>query len=290
VTEAIQRGEGFPAAVALKNLLRAVDGPVAVYAEGCTLITLGRSMAAGAFLRSGAPVWLSLDDDACAEPNVLRRIILGAQETRGLVALPAIAREGRRSLFRVGKWTVVTTPSGKLARVKDTSFSCVAMHRDAVQRMAGSVPWCFPPDPKTGLQNGALAYPALFQESVYPAPHFGGSAWAGEDVHFCTRLNRYPDMQCYVAVDAPLYHAGDEVRLNEDGTLDAKSATVDRLQALANAAPHGAESAPAAPTGPGESQLALPGQGPANGGKWMWPHVSLWHLRSQWQDAPHSAQ
>jgi hypothetical protein len=255
VTEAIQRGEGFPAAVALKNLLRAVDGPVAVYAEGCTLITLGRSMAAGAFLRSGAPVWLSLDDDACAQPDVLRRIILGAQETRGLVALPCVAREGNRKLFRVHphQWRVIETESGKLAPVEDTSFSCVAIHRDAVQRMAGSVPWCMNNDQKAW-------FPALFQEGAL------GGAWLGEDTHFCIRLNRFPDMRCYVAVDAPLYHAGDEVRLNEDGSLDAKPATVERLQALASAAPHGAESAPAAPTGPGDSQTAPPDQAPANGG------------------------
>lgn len=218
--DALRRGEGFPAAETFRELGHALDGEIRLNEEGGTLITVARSLCAGAFLASRAEVWLSWDDDVFAPRLTLRHLYLATRASRGLVGLPGIMRSGRAPNFAhiFPRWDtgrIRETEGGKLYPVSHVAFSCVGIHRDVVQRLVGTAPW-------VKHHSGAM-YPALFQEGVR------GHEWIGEDVGFCLRMHEHPDLACAVLLEAPFTHAGDECLLGEDGELRAKRATIDRL-------------------------------------------------------------
>jgi hypothetical protein len=163
--------------------------------NGSTLITKARSRAAGAFLLSSADVWLSFDDDVYADVDVLRRLIVAARATRGLVGAPCMRRDGAGVNYRDGAGPVFYADEGiQLHAVETVGFGLVALHRQVVDQLAKRVPWI-------GAQ-----FPALFLERIVDG------AWVGEDYAFCEQCQAV-DAPVHVLCDAPVQHAGRWCRL-----------------------------------------------------------------------------
>ena len=210
------RGEGFPAAETAHELRRAVDAgcPIHLFEDGGTLITKGRSTAAAEFLRSEADVWVSFDDDVFASAPTLRALLAATRETRGLVACPALFRAADTVNYRIGEFrqenvrTLQSQTGGgeqvKLYPVACIAFSCVCMHREIVQKVAGSCEW---------VADHGRRIPFLFSER----PHRG--TWLGEDFGFCLDVTTQTEARCWALLEHPITHAGVACMLDSEGQV-----------------------------------------------------------------------
>jgi hypothetical protein len=226
VIEALNAGDGFPAAETLSELRSALfDEPFSLYADGATLITRARSVAAGEFLRdTAADVWLTFDDDAFVPKATLLAVIEAARATRSLVGVPAINRLSDKPNYTVhgGTWKperVRTEGALKLCRVHYVSFTCVAIHRMVIETLA-----C--PQSMVTLDTDHKPYPALFLERIHQG------AWVGEDVAFCMMM-RESFLPCYLLLEHPMTHAGVGCMVDAEGSVLLDSATAKKLQAAA---------------------------------------------------------
>lgn len=180
----------------------------AVYVDGGTLITKGRSRAAAFFLRSSADVWVSVDDDMFAAVDVVRQLVAVCRHTRGLVGTPAVLRDGRAFNFRRAFAPVDVLPMPGTHEVAAT-YCCVdqigqglvAMHRELVTAIADQVPQVAPGTPQ--------AFPAIFLEYVDD-----DGVWIGEDVALCKHAERL-SLPLHMLCNAPTNHGGKRCQVDE---------------------------------------------------------------------------
>jgi hypothetical protein len=183
----------------------ALGEPVTLWIDGCTLIGKARSRASGEFLRrADCDVWVTVDDDVYAHGDVLRTLVAAARETRGVVAVPYIHRDGHALAFAVGKLDearVQVTAAAALYRAEDgVGLGLTAIHRDAIIRVAREVPQATAETPP---------FPALFLEDV------DEGRWIGEDYAFA-RLCHACGVPVDLLLDAACCHAGRWSRLTSD--------------------------------------------------------------------------
>jgi len=203
---------GFRTLGAAKSL-----GPMTAYVSGHTLITKGRSVAAGEFLRSSADVWLSVDDDVFAPTGTVERLLRAARVTRSLVGAPCILRDGSG----INAWydkldakRIVQREGLSLYPVDAIGFGVVAIHRELVEMLAKYA---------KQVTRVAVPFPALFLEDVHEG------SWIGEDFNFCHRARVGHNSPVYALLDAPTEHAGHWCRLDDDLSLqvrDQRTATL----------------------------------------------------------------
>lgn len=161
--------------------------PVAVWHDAsATSIGKSRSRAFFEFLRSGADVWITVDDDVDADTQTLHwllsavrsstpRVCLAPCLTRGSnvvnVALPRVRQPADSRELPGG---------GRTMRVLAGGFGLVAISRLAAQTMADFFPHLGFLDDDQQLKL------AVFQEMLAREPE-GHHTWCGEDVSFCRR-------------------------------------------------------------------------------------------------------
>lgn len=151
------------------------------YELGATLIHQARCRAAGEFLRSGADIWVSCDEDLEAGRAALETLIEHVEETKG-VAFAAYRLRGDT------KWSVgiparmVATDSTTVAGIPHdfdggAGAGLFVAHRAAIVNATRD--WVEEPDDTLS--------PLLFEAMAIPnrGPHY---RWQGEDVTFCWKL------------------------------------------------------------------------------------------------------
>jgi hypothetical protein len=221
VVEALNAGEGFPAAETVSEL-RSLGDRAVVYENGGTLITRARSIAAGEFLdHADADVWLSFDDDAFVPAKTLRALIDSARATRGLVGAPVINRLGNKPGYNIhGRaWLPqVVRQEGdlKLYPVHAVGFTCVAIHRSVIATLA-----C--PQSMVTQDPDHKPYPALFLERT----HLG--AWVGEDYAF-QMLMHEAFLPRHILLEHPVVHAGVGCMVDADGSVLLDATAAKRFQ------------------------------------------------------------
>lgn len=159
--------------------LRQVRFPIALSVSHSSLIAKARSLALGKFLASGAPLWLSLDDDVEASEPDLRKL-LASDDVDVLVAPCALRGPEPRSL------NIVTPPGPLAARELASGVRCFpiasgGLALSVMTRAAAEWLWIahphlrfVEPDERQGL--------GVFLEDVREG------AWWGEDYAFCRRV------------------------------------------------------------------------------------------------------
>jgi hypothetical protein len=184
------------------------------YTAAGSLITKARSRAAGFFLRSPADVWLTVDDDAGAELDVLERLVRRARETRGIVSAPCLLRGqtwGRSAKLNIGMDPGARV-EGDLAPLLRTGMGLVALHRQAILDVASMVPLV------TTDTEGSADYPALFLEEVRTGE------WIGDDYAFSDRAVA-AGVPLFALLNAPTVHARLRGMLREDLAVIVDEAT-----------------------------------------------------------------
>lgn len=221
VIEALKRGEGFPAAETYEELKHATEGEITLFECGNTLITQARSIAAGAFLKTSADVWVTFDDDNYVPRATLHALIETARATRGLVGLTCITRAGKTPNYRIaGPWDrsrVETHAGERLYPVLAIGLGAAAIHRSVVEALSS-----YPGAWVSSLHDAA--FPALFLERVWQGH------WVGEDNAFCMLMHE-SFLPRYTLLGREGVHAGQACRLDEDGHIDSDPATAARLAA-----------------------------------------------------------
>jgi len=189
----------WPGVRTIGQLRRLLGEPAQVYVDGSTLITKGRSRAAGFFLRSDADVWVTVDDDVFASIDVLAQLIAVARHTRSMVAAPAILRSGKAFNFHRAFAPILRVADCAYAGVDEIGLGLAAIHRDFVEVLAKDAP-------KVG--TGASEFPALFLETV------DDGTWIGEDVFFCRAAGR-AGLPVHLLCNAPVEHFGRTAKVDE---------------------------------------------------------------------------
>jgi len=210
----------FPPAGMCQALRRAFpDRDLQLFHEGSTLITKARCHAAGAFLRSGADVLVSFDDDVVTSPDVLRSLVAACEEVKTLVSAPCIVRSGTNINWvlegdRFDRARVERTGDAWLYPVERIGFGLFAIHRLAMEQMAAAAEWI--------TTESAPPYPACFREDVRE------HSWIGEDFHFTERM-RSMGMQPYALLDVVVWHAGHSGSVTTEGVLQCDPDTAKTL-------------------------------------------------------------
>jgi hypothetical protein len=179
----------------LNRLRRYYD--VGLMLDGSTLIAKARSRAVGAFLASGADVWVSIDDDVEASPEALCHLVDSARAL-GIVSTAIYARESDRVNIDLpqGETFMRHIGAANLVNVTSIGVSLAAFARPAVERMVEFYPeLAFQEDPAGVMGSG------LFLE------HVEDGRWVGEDIMFCRRAQGC-SVPIYALCDHPVMHAG----------------------------------------------------------------------------------
>jgi hypothetical protein len=164
-------------------------------------------------LASVHDVWVTVDDDVYADARVVRDLIVACRQTRGLVALPYVNRDGGSMTFRRVSGPTVWTPElGEhapipLRRVDRVGMGLVAMHRSFVQTLADRGESFLNTD-----SAGAFRCPGIFLEGPVDG------VWTGEDYWFC-RLAEEAELPMHVLLDAEGEHAGIVAKLDLEGRV-----------------------------------------------------------------------
>ena len=195
--------------------MRELHEPVAVWLDGTALIGKTRSRAAEVFLRGHpeADVWVTVDDDMFATGETLCALVAAVRETRGVVGVPYVHRDGHSVTWETPKdWH--KAPRAELASGATLlpleggmGLGLVAIHRHALDRTKELVPTV-----RERRADGELRYPALFREEI------AGEDWYGEDYSFM-RLCHRAAVPVHLLCDAPSQHAGRWCMLRADGFL-----------------------------------------------------------------------
>jgi hypothetical protein len=170
--------------------------PIQLQVTHSTLIGKARSLALGAFLESGAPKWISIDDDVEASAEDVAQL-LAAEDVDVLLAPCALRGEKSPRLNVVVEGSVRLRLAGKV-RVFEVEFGGFALSlvtRDAAENLARAYPELRFVDPHEGPGLG------IFLEQII------NGAWWGEDYAACKRMHwagRRTDALCDTAVT----HAG----------------------------------------------------------------------------------
>ena len=142
-----------------------------------------RSRMADYAWRSGAEVWLSIDDDVDATKETLEHALAVVRHTRGVVTVPYLLRRPSgdevASCDLVEPVLVRVVAGAHVARSQVGGFGLVLTHREALERVRrdGGAPTF------TDLDDDGSSRPALFAELVGK-----GGRWYGEDWSFFLRL------------------------------------------------------------------------------------------------------
>jgi hypothetical protein len=203
------------------------------FVDGSTSITRARSRAAGEFLRSQANVWLTIDDDCFVSDETIARLVDCVNETRGMVAMPYVLREGDRPSFwanSINGADIEDVAGSKLLPIMANGLGVTAIHRAAVNAIisSGVVPEVTRPE---------AHYPALFLE------HVADGRWIGEDYAFCELL-RGAGRLLHLLCDAECVHG------NYSSILAARPVQCEFLVAVVrdNDSSPDAQSTPTAPS------------------------------------------
>lgn len=216
----LPRGGSTPACVGIvTNLLeqgRILDFEVELFHLAGTNLPKMRSRAAHAALKSGADVWMMLDDDLyCDESTMLNCLaIVDSKSTivddrPVVVALPYLMRGTREESSRVNVQfaeppNVVYTAGGvPCRRVLRAGCGMMLLNRAALEKV--STAKCAP----EFKDEDGIIKPALF-ETMFDDER----RWLGEDLSFCVRLGA-----CRIEIHAPMLgtsvHAGNGLQLSE---------------------------------------------------------------------------
>lgn len=200
--EAGERAE-WPAFRTLDRVRR-VAGPVILSVSHGSLIAKARSLALGEFLASGAPAWLSIDDDIEATASDVVRMLEAVGDVDVLIG-PCALRVGKSKppkLNVVTELPAAETPTRRLASgplVFPIQSGGVAF--SLVTRAAAVKLW----DDFEGLR---------FIDPLFERPGLGvflelvrGGAWWGEDYAFCQRV-RESGLRLEAMCDTAIVHAG----------------------------------------------------------------------------------
>jgi hypothetical protein len=207
---------------------------VHAYVDGSTLITKARSRAAGFFLRSPADVWLTVDDDIEADAATLRKLVLTARATRGVVGVPYVLRDGRALSFEFATLDPTRVhASGEVwtyLAEGGIGFGLVAMHRRAIERMAEGAAW---------VGTREEGFPALFLEAIGTNQGTRRHEWVGEDYYF-SRGCHARDVPMCLLCDVAVSHAGHVCRLTRELELQVRDPETQRTLESAPATPRNA--------------------------------------------------
>lgn len=183
--------------------------------EACVLVSDAsgglpqcRSRMSGRFLYDSVhDVWLTIDDDLYAEAPVIERMVKLARGNRTAVfTAPYLLRDGRTQ--SVGG---VLPQHAELQLVGATGMGLVAMHRDALTKVAPFAPPC--------VDDKGNRYRGFFYELI---DEWNG--WLGEDMSFSRRC-REAGVPLVALTDAPTCHAGRWSYMNPDGSFTVHRAT-----------------------------------------------------------------
>jgi hypothetical protein len=180
--------------------LRRIVYPVAVQVTHSSLIAKARSVALGTFLDSGAPRWLSIDDDVEARDEDLCKLLKASEVDVLLAACPLRTTPGEPA-----RLNLVVDATG--ARVRDAdgvrvfSVECGGLALSVLTRRAAEV-----------LDEG---HPELrFVDAMSGRRGLGvyleevkNGGWWGEDFAFCRRA-RDAGLRVEALCDSCVTHAG----------------------------------------------------------------------------------
>lgn len=184
---------------------------VSLHVDVTSRIGFCRSRAVGAFLRSGADVWVTCDDDVFADADVLGRMMSAAVALGAQVGAPYVART-------LGTMIVGDTPADAAAQVLGRGIGgappvwvvpawtvgggLCAMARSAILRMVDAFPELkFIVKPVPGHAGTDETSWALYQDAIIR------EQWSGEDVSFCARAAQ-ACVPRYLLCDALVTHEG----------------------------------------------------------------------------------
>ena len=190
-------------------------------------IAKARSRSAGAFLRSDADVWVTVDDDIEVDTRVLANLVSVARITEAVVAAPyllkayAPRKEVRLSYRKavgdvlVNRVVVADGAPVRCARADRIGFGIVAIARHAVELLDGMVP---------RVNEDGESFPALFQDAVE------GHAWVTEDFFFSSLCEK-AHIPIRLLLEHPVWHAGLSMQLSDKLEVQLDAETCKLLEA-----------------------------------------------------------
>lgn len=182
-------------------------------------IAKARSRSAGAFLRTEADVWVTVDDDIEVDTRTLASLVGLARHTEAVVAAPYLLKAyPPRTDVRLSYRKAVLDPGNfgsPCARVDRTGFGIVAMHRRVVKALECMVPTVCEDDE---------SFPVVFQDDVEDG------AWVTEDFFFCA-LCEGADIPIRLLLEHPVWHAGLSMQLSDKLEVQLDAETCKLLEA-----------------------------------------------------------
>lgn len=191
-------------------------------------IAKARSRSAGAFLRSDADVWVTVDDDIEVDTRVLANLVGLARHTEAVVAAPYLLKAyPPRTDVRLSYRKAVLEQENYLledarptdarlhcARVDRTGFGIVAMHRAALSRVLVGAPRV--------VEDGE-PFPAVFLDVIEE------HRWVTEDFYFCG-LCEHHGVAIRLLLEHPVWHAGLSMQLSDKLELQLDEDTEKLLE------------------------------------------------------------
>jgi hypothetical protein len=200
VRDEIAAGEGasWPGFRTMARVRVQTAPPVLLQVTHSSLIAKARSLALGAFLESGAPRWLSIDDDVDASADDVAKM-LGAGDVDVLIA-PCALRGGDPPELNI----LVSGSGGELrdvgAGVRAFPIESGGAALSVVTRGAAERLYDAHPELRFVDRDGARGL-GVFLEQVTDG------AWHGEDFAFCRRA-RACGLRIDALCDTTVTHAG----------------------------------------------------------------------------------
>jgi len=159
--------------------MRPLDERLLLHTDCSTLITRARCRAAGAFLRSGAENWLTVDDDVDASTDALARLRELAVERVVTIAAMRLRKGRAWNVWTFDDADVDAMPWGVPFPVRHAGLALACFPRRALNDVARAFP-----DLTWSERPANLPNPGVFVERI------AGGEWYGEDVAFCERARR----------------------------------------------------------------------------------------------------
>ena len=198
VAREIELGEraSWPAFRTLARI-RAQRYPVHLKVTHSSLIAKARSLAMGNFLESGAPRWISIDDDVDASADDVAKLLLA--EDIDILLAPCAVRGAAPAQLNVAVETLADvrvreTGGVRVFPVLHGGFACSAMSRFAAEKLDRDY------TDLRFVESSALGL-GVFLEQVRDG------AWWGEDFSCCTRA-RASGLRIDALCDSAVTHAG----------------------------------------------------------------------------------
>jgi hypothetical protein len=180
--------------------VRAHTSPMVLMVNHSSLIGKARSLALGAFVESGAPLWLSIDDDVEASSEDVGRL-LGAEDVDVLIA-PCALRGGDAPQLNIAVSSSAPSVRDVGAGVRafpivSGGFALSVMSRRAAAMLYEAHPELRFVETSQGPRRGLGVYLEEIRDG----------SWWGEDYAFCRRA-RAAGLRLEALCDTAVTHAG----------------------------------------------------------------------------------